>query len=54
MVNQESDKDSCPEEHRDDRRFRPCRKGPLFAPDEGPYSSASVSSWRGFPNMQEA
>ena len=30
-----SDKDSIPREHRDDRRFRPCRKGPLFTPDDG-------------------
>jgi hypothetical protein len=25
-----SDKEICPEEYRDDRRFRPCRKGALL------------------------
>jgi hypothetical protein len=30
IVNQISDKKICPEEHRNDRRFRPCRKGPLL------------------------
>src|SRR5713101_7110496 len=46
IFNQESDKDSCPEEHRDDRpvpalsgRFRPRRKGALFASPQDPQRS---------------
>jgi hypothetical protein len=34
IVNQISDEEICPEEHRDDRRFRPCRKGPLLESDK--------------------
>ena len=51
----ESDEDSCPEEHRDDRpvptwsgRFRPCRKGSLFTSQWRPTLSP-VSTWQQIP-----
>src|SRR5713101_672835 len=44
MVNYISDDEICPEEHREDRRFGPCRKGSLFTSDEACLSRGSVAT----------
>lgn len=48
MVNQASQSEICPEEHGDDGKFRPCRKGSLF----GRHRSLVTGRWPPVPSHE--